>query len=147
MPIVKIKLDLVLLPHEVTAIRSRFLQLRDDRILVSISDITDPIRGRDRILGYPPPTEYAIELRATSPSQMETVCDLLMEFGTPLQKDKHRAASLLSRVAQEANVEAGFPVSPTDTMKALKAALGNGASTWHGLVRKKLHEWFRSNDV
>lgn len=51
------------------------------------------------------------------------------------------------RIASEANVEAGFPVSDLDTMKALKAATKIGSSTWHGIVREKLRAWFREHDI
>jgi hypothetical protein len=148
MPIAKIKLDLVLMPHEMQQLRLRLGQLMrsDDRILVQISDTTDPIRGwNTAIVGHPMPSEYAVELRASSPSQIETVCDLIAEFGTLQQQDKRNAVEILSRVAKEANVEAGFPESATDVVKALKAAVEHGGSTWHGLIRKKLRAWIRTN--
>jgi hypothetical protein len=58
MPIAKIKLDLVLMPHEMQQLRLRLGQLMrsDDRILVQISDTTDPIRGwNTAIVGHPMP--------------------------------------------------------------------------------------------
>lgn len=149
MPIVKIKLNLVCTSDEAKSLTERLQRLvrSDLRIPVAIADQTDPIRGYyEPTVGYPPATEYSIEMTASHPSQIDEVTDLIMEFGTPLQKDKREVANLLSRVAREANTEVGFPISATDTMKALKTALGIGRSPWHRLVIEKLAAWFGAND-
>jgi hypothetical protein len=149
MPITKIEVDLQLTSDELQLLHARLKQIVRSEfsgIIVQIADKTDPIQGRDRIIRYPPTIEYSIVLRTSSSRQIEEVLDLLAEFGTVTMQDKRKTANLLSKVAKEANNEAGFLESTSDAMKALKAALGNGGSTWHGLVRRKLHDWFRVND-
>lgn len=90
----------------------------------------------------PDTVNVSIAFRAANPKAVDDILDALSEFGTPERKMAKEVMDLLSRIASEANTEAGMPSSPTDVMLALKAATGHGHSTWHDCVRQKLSEFF-----
>lgn len=88
--------------------------------------------------------DFKIRFSAATPKAVDDILGALSEFGTPEQRMAKEVVDLISRVASEANTEAGMPSSSVDVMMALNAATGHGNSIWHNCVRQKLSEFFDS---